>query len=109
MGITLDGSKKTGVVFDNAVSTVEVINCQSVQVQCTGKVPSMSIDKTSGCQLFVSKDNLDISIVTAKSDEMNVVIPASSPNADPTELPIPEQFTTVIKDNALVTTPLEHT
>lgn len=31
--IVLDSCKKTSVVFDNLVSSVEFINCQSVQMQ----------------------------------------------------------------------------
>lgn len=31
--VTLDNCKKTSVVFDNMLSQIEVINCQSVEVQ----------------------------------------------------------------------------
>ena len=40
-----------------------------------GKVPTISIDKTDGCQMFLSKDSIDVEIITAKSSEMNVMIP----------------------------------
>jgi len=51
--ITLDGCKKTAIVFETCVAAFELINCQSVQVQTTGKVPTVSIDKTDGCQVFL--------------------------------------------------------
>ena len=35
----------------------------------------MSIDKTDGCQVFLSKDSLTAEIITAKSSEMNICIP----------------------------------
>jgi len=54
--IMLDSCKKTGLVFENAISVAEVVNCASVQVQVTGKVPSVAIDKTSGCQVFLSAE-----------------------------------------------------
>nr|XP_023015148.1 adenylyl cyclase-associated protein 1 [Leptinotarsa decemlineata] len=38
--ITLDSCKKTSVVFDSLVSSMEFINCQSVQMQVLGKVCS---------------------------------------------------------------------
>lgn len=34
--ITLDSCKKTSVVFDSLVSSIEFINCQSVQMQVSG-------------------------------------------------------------------------
>ena len=40
-----------------------------------GKVPTISIDKTDGCQMFLSKDSIGVEIITAKSSEMNVMIP----------------------------------
>lgn len=40
-----------------------------------GKVPTISIDKTDGCLIYLSKDSLDTEIVTAKSSEMNVLVP----------------------------------
>ena len=70
-----DNCKKVAVVFENLVSACEAINCQSVQVQVTGKVPTVSIDKTDGFQMYLSKDSLDCEIVSAKSSEMNILVP----------------------------------
>jgi adenylyl cyclase-associated protein len=106
--IMLDSCKKTGLVFENAISVAEVVNCSSVQVQCTGKVPSVAIDKTSGCQVFLSAEGFDTEVVTSKSDEMNVVLPGLNPNDDIIEIPIPEQFRTLIKDRKLVTEAVAH-
>lgn len=95
--IVLDSCKKTSVVFDSVVSAMEFINCQSVHMQVMGKVPTISIDKTDGCQVYLSKDSLDVEIVSSKSSEMNVLIPKG--DGDYTEIPIPEQFRTRVKDN----------
>ena len=35
----MDSCKKCAVVFDNSVAGLEIINCQSVKAQVTGKVP----------------------------------------------------------------------
>lgn len=40
-----------------------------------GKVPTISINKTEGCHVYLSKDSLNCEIVSAKSSEMNVLIP----------------------------------
>lgn len=39
---------------------------------------------------------------------MNVVLPPLDPQDDITEIPIPEQFRTLISNRKLVTTPVEH-
>nr|CAI5849151.1 unnamed protein product [Callosobruchus analis] len=95
--IVVDACKKTAVVCDYLVATIEFINCQSVQMQVIGKVPTISIDKTDGCQVYLSQESLDVEIVSSKSSEMNVLIPKG--NGDYTEIPIPEQFKTTITPN----------
>jgi len=42
------------------------------------KVPTVSIDKTDGCMIYLSKDSLNTQIVTAKSSEMNILVPDGS-------------------------------
>ena len=102
--VILDSCKKTGVIFDSLVSSCEVMNSSGVQVQVNGTVPTIMVDKTDGCQIFLSKKSLKTEIVTAKSSETNVCIPAGE---DYTEMALAEQFKTVIKGNSLVTTPTE--
>ena len=38
-------------------------------------MPTISIEKTDGCQMFLSKDSVNTEIISAKSSEMNVMIP----------------------------------
>jgi len=103
--ITLDGCKKFALAFDDAIAAIELVNCTSVEVQCLGKVPSFAIDKSSGIQLFLSKNCLHAEIVQSKSDQMNVVIPKGD---DVEELAVPEQFKTLIVNGKLHTTSVEH-
>ncbi|XP_001638431.2 adenylyl cyclase-associated protein 1 [Nematostella vectensis] len=102
--ITLDNCKKCAVVFDDAIATVEFVNCQSVQCQVNGKVPTVSIDKTDGCQVYLSKDSLQSEIVTAKSSEMNILVQQA--DGDYVENPLPEQYKSVWDGKAFVTTPV---
>lgn len=90
--IVLDSCKKTKLVFDNAVSSIEVVNCKNVQVQAKGVVPSVAIDKTDGCLVYISWEGRDVQFVTSKSSEMNVAFPTSPTGDDYIEKPIPEQF-----------------
>jgi len=102
--IIMDQCKKVGLVLQDVVAGMEVINCQSVKLQVLGSVPTISVDKTDGCQMFLSKDSLHVDIITAKSSEMNVMIP----NGDEfVEQPLPEQFRTQVTGLKLKTAPTE--
>lgn len=105
--IIMDTCKKTGLVFSSVVSGVEIINCQSVQLQAQGQMHSVSIDKTDGCIVYLSKECINANIVTAKSSEMNVSIPKDDGDFD--EYPIVEQFRSTwdAKKKALITVPSE--
>ena len=134
--IFLDSCKKTAVVFDSVVSSIEFVNCQSVQMQVLGAVPTISIDKTDGCQIYLSQDSLNVEIVSSKSSEMNVLVPTgtgdfvrrshtlslslilthSLPNLSicdfffekfQKEFPVPEQFKTTVSKQGLTTTAVE--
>jgi len=106
--VSLDGCKRVSVVFEHALALCEMVNCTSVEVQCSGKVPSVAIDKCSGVQFFLSKEGLDVEIVSSKSDAMNILIPDPAGGADPVEIAVPEQFKTLVKNNKLVTTTVDH-
>ncbi|KAM9737830.1 adenylyl cyclase-associated protein 1 [Menidia menidia] len=103
--ITIDNCQKMGLVFEHVVGIVEVINCRDVKVQVLGKVPTISINKTDGCHVYLSADSLACEIVSAKSSEMNVLVPAA--DGEFTELPVPEQFKTIWDGQKLVTTATE--
>nr|XP_043622057.1 cyclase-associated protein 1-like isoform X2 [Erigeron canadensis] len=106
--ITVDKCTKMGVVFTDVVAAFEVVNCNSVEVQCQGAAPTISIDNTSGCQLFLSKDSLDSSITTAKASEVNVMVPAKDPNGDLEEHALPQQYIHTYQDGNFVTNPVSH-
>nr|CDJ90118.1 Adenylate cyclase-associated CAP domain containing protein [Haemonchus contortus] len=99
--ITLDSCRKTSVVFDGVVGQCETINCQRIEIQTLGEMPTISIQKTDGCQVYLSEASTNAEIVTSKSSEMNVLIPKG--NGDYIELPIPEQFKTTYDGSKLVT------
>lgn len=99
--ITIDACKKMSMVFDDVVGIVEIINCDSVKVQVMGKVPTISINKTDGCQVYLSKDSINCHVISAKSSEMNVLIPKDDGEFD--EFALPEQYKTVWDGKKFVT------
>lgn len=90
--IIFDSCKKTKLIFDNAVSSIEIVNSKNVQVQSKGRVPSVAIDKTDGCLVYISWEGRDVQFVTSKSSEMNVAFPSGPGSDEYIEKPIPEQF-----------------
>ncbi|XP_034747833.1 adenylyl cyclase-associated protein 2 [Etheostoma cragini] len=102
--IIIDNCKKLGLVFENVVGIVEIINSKAIQLQVLGTVPTISINKTEGCQVYLSKDSLNCDIVSAKSSEMNILVPQDD---EYREFPVPEQFKTVWDGSKLVTEPTE--
>uniref|UniRef100_A0A8C4NGR1 Cyclase associated actin cytoskeleton regulatory protein 1 n=1 Tax=Eptatretus burgeri TaxID=7764 RepID=A0A8C4NGR1_EPTBU len=97
--IVIDNCAKFALVFESVVGMVEVINSRNIQVQVTGKVPTISVNKTDGFQLFLSSESLDCEIISAKSSEMNVVVPQDD---DFREFPVPEQFKTIWNGHKLI-------
>nr|KAJ3419850.1 F-actin-capping protein subunit alpha [Polyrhizophydium stewartii] len=104
--VTIDNSKKVGVLIESVVSTIDIVNGKSVQVQVTGRAPTVNIDKTDGFQLYLSKTAVDVEVFSAKSSEMNILIEGE--DGEYTERPVPEQFKTVIRGNSLLTETVEH-
>jgi adenylyl cyclase-associated protein len=100
--IVFDSCKKTKLIFDNAVSSIEIVNCKGVQVQCKGVVPSVAIDKTDGCLVYISWEGREVQFVTSKSSEMNVAFPEAAGSDEYVEKPIPEQFVHKIMDNLTI-------
>ncbi|MGH0133983.1 UNVERIFIED_CONTAM: hypothetical protein FKN15_051785 [Acipenser sinensis] len=40
-----------------------------------GKVPTISVNKTEGCHIYLSEESLDCEIVSAKTSEVNILVP----------------------------------
>jgi len=104
--VSLDDCEKVGVVFENVLSGVETVNCRSIQLQTTGKVPTITMDKTHGGQIYLSKASLDVEIITSTSSELNVSIPQA--NDELTETAVPEQFKSTVKNGKLITEHVVH-
>lgn len=106
--ILIDSCFRVGLLFDDVLSTVEFINSRSSQMQVLGRVPTVAIEKTDGCQVYLSRKSLDTEIISSKSSAMNVLIPNENDD-DFAEEPIPEQFKTVLnlKSRKLITAATE--
>lgn len=106
--VQVDKCTKVGVVFESLVSTCELVNSRNVEVQCTGAVPTIAVDKVDGCQIYLGQDALGVEITTAKSSGINVVTPGPTPDDEFVEHYIPEQFVSRIRDGRVVTEAVVH-
>ncbi|RRT44214.1 hypothetical protein B296_00031081, partial [Ensete ventricosum] len=71
---------KKVLILAKPVAIMVITSIISIYVQ--GSAPTISVDNTSGCQLYLSKDSLGASITTAKSSEINVMVPGAGPESD---------------------------
>ncbi len=104
--VQIDSSKKVSLVMQDVLATVDVVNSQSVIMQVLGKSPTISVEKTSGAQIYLSPEGLNTEIITAKSDAVTVNLPKA--DGEFSEQPVPEQFKTTIVDGKLVTGQVDH-
>lgn len=102
-------SPKTSILLDSAIASVGITNSPGFQVQVTGKVPMITVDSTDGGQLYLSKESLDVEVITSKSSSLNISLPVEGEEDGVfEEKPVPEQLKTVVQDGKLVTTVVEH-
>lgn len=108
--ITLDGCFKTRVIFTQVVSSVDVVNCDSVSLIITENCPNLSVDKSSGIQIYLNETSVQTppNIITSNATELNLIVPGAKPEDDPIELPLPHQFLTVFKNGKVITEPVSH-
>lgn len=107
--ISIDSCKKVDLVFEDALSQIEVLNSDNIRVQCTGKAPSVNIDGCTCVTYFLSEQSVESAmVITSKSAAVNIIRPHPEDPDDIIEFPVPEQFCTTLKDGNFVTTPVEH-
>lgn len=107
--ITLVSCTKTSVLFDSVVSSLSITSSPSFTVQVLGKCPTVMVDATDGGQIYLSRESLDVEIVTAKTSALNVSLPSGQEEGEFVERALPEQLKSVVVNGKLVTNVLEHT
>jgi len=109
--IQVDSCKKVNVDLKSVVSTFELVNSERIHVYINENVPSVSIDKTDGASIHLMNRSVaekPPQIVTSKVSELNLVIPGATDADDPIELPLPEQFLTMLEGGRLKTEAVAH-
>ena len=104
--ITLDNCKKTGLVVDTLVSSIDLVKSNSFALQILNTCPTIICDSCDSGQIFLSKNALECEIMTSKCSSINVNIP--SENDDFKEEAVPEMLKHVIVDGQLTTSIVEY-
>lgn len=80
------------MVFDDIVSTVDIINGNKVNVQANGVLPTINIEKSAGVTVYMtSTASRSAEVVTSLSSEVNLVVPGATENDNPSEFALPYQ------------------
>ena len=109
--VLIDDCSRVSVVCNSdVVSSVDVVNCQSIELQAEAKVPTVLVDKVDGMQLYLGKEALDVTVISSKISEMNVSTPGATEDDDLVEQALPEQFSNSYDaaTKTWVTTPVTH-
>lgn len=105
--ITINGCTNVGVVAESLVSSVDIIKCKKLGFQSTGKIPTISMDQSDSCQIYIAKESLDVEIYTSQTTALNVYTPKGD-EGEFDETPVPEQFVHKIVNGKLTSRIVEH-
>jgi len=89
----------------------EIFNSQRCVLDCVETVPSVAVDKSIGCQIWLSRAGVATppDMITSSVSELNLQIPGKTDEDDPIEIALPEQYITKYKGGlTLVTEPVTH-
>jgi adenylyl cyclase-associated protein len=101
--------KKLSVLVDSVVSAVSITNSPAFALQITGSAPTIQIDSTDSGQIYLSKHCLGVEILTAKCSSINVSLPVEGEEEGVfKEFALPEMLKTMISDQRLETSIVEH-
>ncbi|VWU50018.1 cyclase-associated protein, putative [Hepatocystis sp. ex Piliocolobus tephrosceles] len=81
---------KCNIVLNNLISSIDIIDSKKMKIQILGVCSAISIDKSIGVSIYLSKHNEETEFTTALSSEMNVHI--EKKDKDWEEIVIPEQY-----------------
>ncbi|KAG0376797.1 hypothetical protein BGX24_007190 [Mortierella sp. AD032] len=127
--VAMDSCAKTGLCVESLVTSLDVVNSKSVQLQILGTAPTVSLDKVESCMVYLSRECMDTTgILTTKCSGVNVLTPAPVPeqasegtavagaaessnsnsnNNEYVERPVPEQLFTRMVGGKMVTSIVE--
>jgi hypothetical protein len=100
--VTVDNCSNCKIHVNHLLSSLNILNSNRVELFVSGSVPTISVEKTHGCQIWLSKESLDSNpdIVTSNNDQVSLMCPKHGNSQDYVEVPIPQQFVSKVQLNA---------
>jgi len=89
-GITIANCKKMRLIFDKVISTVELMNCDSVDVYVLEGCPMINISKCSGVNLYLTKER-ETEVTFSNAGNINITSRKGEDDWEK-EYSIPDQF-----------------
>lgn len=108
--IAVTNCKNCALVIDTVIASVEIIKCDEVKLQVNEKLPQVMIDRSNKTGLYLNDESKGLKINTTCSNTTFVHFPIAEPDMngnDEASVPIPETYVTQIKNDKLVTVPLD--
>ncbi|CAI1679699.1 hypothetical protein SEUBUCD646_0N01840 [Saccharomyces eubayanus] len=105
--ISLSETESCSVVLDSSISGMDIIKSNKFGIQVNHSVPQISIDKSDGGNIYLSKESLNTEIYTSCSTAINVNLPIGEDD-DYVEFPIPEQMKHNFADGKFKSAVFEH-
>eukprot|EP00462_Mataza_sp_D1_P000489 CAMPEP_0175092954 /NCGR_PEP_ID=MMETSP0086_2-20121207/2737_1 /TAXON_ID=136419 /ORGANISM="Unknown Unknown, Strain D1" /LENGTH=172 /DNA_ID=CAMNT_0016365849 /DNA_START=13 /DNA_END=531 /DNA_ORIENTATION=+ len=96
--ITISNCDQCGIVFDNCVTTVEVIGSKRCQIQALECAGSYIIDKCDRTALYLADASIDDKVVVYSAQSTSTNVYQSTPDGeDQEEHAIPDQIQSTFK------------
>ncbi|CAF4931306.1 unnamed protein product, partial [Rotaria sp. Silwood2] len=84
------------IKFTSVLSSIEFVNCCQIKAQVIEYVPTIKIEKTDGCHIYLSNLSFNTKFITSKSSEMTINVPFG--DGEYKKYQIPEQFKICLQD-----------
>lgn len=104
--LSLDSCKKTGVVVDSLVSSIDLVKSSSFAVQILNSCPTVICDTCDSGQIYLSRSALDCELITTKCGSINVNFELQ--DSEFQEQALPEMLKHTISDGKLETSLVIH-
>ena len=108
--IMAEGCENCAIVVDTVVTAIELINCKNVKVQVTDKTSQYILDKCDNTNLYLSEEGKKSKIITTNSKTTILNFPAVEEDEngnDERSIAVFESWQTTIKDDVLVSEPVD--
>ena len=105
--VSMNESDSTSIVLDSSISGLEIIKCSKFGIQVEQSLPQITIDKSDGGNVYLSKDSLHTELLTSSSTAININLPIGE-DGDFVEFPIPEQLKHCFANGKMESKVFEH-